>query len=74
MHVGTWNIGSLSGKKRGVCGELRKRLIYVCFSGVEMERTGFYDAGNGWNKIHVVMGFRKRWSWWCGSNHEGGAV
>ena len=30
MWVGTWNVGSLSGKGGEVCEELRKRMIDVC--------------------------------------------
>ena len=30
MRVGTWNLGSLSGKWGEVWKELRKRMIYVC--------------------------------------------
>ena len=30
LQVGTWNIGSLSGKGGDVCEELRKRMIDVC--------------------------------------------
>ena len=30
VRVGTWNLGSLSGKRGDVCEELRKRMIDVC--------------------------------------------
>ena len=30
MRVGTWNLGSLSGKVGHVCEELRKRMIVEC--------------------------------------------
>ena len=30
LRVGTWNLGSLSGKGGEVCDEMRKRMIDVC--------------------------------------------
>ena len=36
-----------------------------------MERTGYYDAGNGWKDIYVVVVCKKIWSLWCGSYGEG---
>ena len=30
VQVETWNVGSLRGKGREVCEELRKRMIDVC--------------------------------------------
>ena len=30
MQVGTWNLGSLSGKGGEVCEELTKRIIDMC--------------------------------------------
>ena len=31
VRVGTWNLGSLSGKGGDVCEELRKRMIDMCW-------------------------------------------
>ena len=30
MRVGTWNVGSMSGRGTEVCDELRKRKMNVC--------------------------------------------
>ena len=40
VWVGTWNLGSLSGKGGDVCEELRKKMIDVLFAGGDMDRTG----------------------------------
>ena len=47
VGVGTWNLGSLSGKGGEVCEELRKRMIDIqLFAGGEMERAGCLDDGD----------------------------
>ena len=40
VRIGTWNLGSLSGKGGEVGEKLRKRMIDVLLAGGEMERTG----------------------------------
>ena len=74
MRVGTWNVGSLSGKGGEYCEELRKKMIGVLLTGGEMERTGYYDAGDEGKETLAVMVWKRRWSWWCGSYGQGGAV
>ena len=47
----------------------------MLFAGSGMERAWFLDVGGGGKEIYVVVVFYKmRWSWWCGSCGEGGAV
>ena len=41
VQIGTWNLGSLSGKRGEVCKELRKRMIYVyCLQEVRWRGQG----------------------------------
>ena len=50
VWIGTWNIGSLSGKGK-VCKESRKRMIDVCCL-LEV-RWRVQNAGNGGHEIYV---------------------
>ena len=56
MQIGTWNFGSLSGN---VCEKLRKRMIDVLFTGGEMERTGYQDAGDERKEIKAVVVWKR---------------
>ena len=42
----------------------------MLFTGGEMERRGCW----GRKEIYAVVVLKGRWSWWCGSYGEGGAV
>ena len=64
MWVGTWNIGSLGGRGREDCDELRKKMVGV-FAGDEMEMVGFLDAGDEGKVVQVVMVMKRRLFWWC---------
>ena len=46
----------------------------MLFAGGKIERTGCYDAGNEGKVIYAVVVWKRRWSWWCESYGEGGAV
>ena len=59
LRVGTWNLGSLSGRVVEVCEELRKRMIDVCcLKGVRWREQGArMMCTNGW-----------RYKLWCSGN------
>ena len=39
VSVGTWNVGSMSGRGTELCEELRKRRVDVCCLQEEVKRT-----------------------------------
>ena len=44
----------------------------MLFAGGEMERAGCWDAGDETKKILIVLIWKRRWSWLCGSHGDGG--
>ena len=65
VRMGTWNVGSMSGRGTEVCEELRKRRMDVCcLQEVRWRGQGAWFMG--------VKGRRYK-LWWSG-NSEGGAM
>jgi len=56
VRLGTWNIGSISGRGTEVCEELRKRMVDVCcLQEVRWRGQGARFLGaNGSRYIHVM--------------------
>ena len=50
MQVRMQNLGS-QWKGRNLCRTEKEDDCFILSTGGEMERTGFYDVGNGGNKI-----------------------
>ena len=75
VHVGTWNLDSLSGRGGEFCEELTKRMIDVCCFHEMI--WGGQGAGmlamKGWRYKQVSF-WKRRCSWSCVSYGEGGAM
>ena len=67
MWVGTWNVGSVSGKGGEVCEELRKRMIDVCcLSEVRGRVQGARMPGLNGKRYNLL--------WWSGKGDGIGGV
>ena len=66
VRVGTWNIGSMSGRGTEVCEELRKRGMDVCCQ--QEVRWRGQEA-----RFLGVKGRRYKW-WWSGNSDGTGGV
>ena len=58
VRVGTWNVGSMSGRGTEVCEELRKRRMDVCCLQVRWSGQGAWFMGVKGRMI------RKVWEFW----------
>ena len=66
VRFGSWNVGSISGRRTEVCEELRKRQVDVCCQqGVRRRGEGAHFFG--------VKGKRYK-LWWCGNDDKTGGV